>query len=250
MNVYLVTNLINGKQYVGAEKGNNSDYFGSGKLIKEALEVFGIENFKKEIIIDNKYIDSWKECLELESACILSLNILNPNGYNITWWNWPIPVEMCREGGKRTHELHLEEQKEWGRKAGKRLHELHPEEQKEWGRIGGKKTKELKIGIFASGMAGKGGARTHELHLEEQKEWGRIGGKISGRENKELKRGFFVSGMASKGGKKMIEKLKEQGKFLEHQSKAGKIGGKMSAYILFEIDGLIQQTTLGTLLKI
>lgn len=245
MNVYLVTNLIDDKQYTGAEKRYKPDYFGSGKLIIEAIEKYGKENFKKEIIIDNKYIDSWEECREFEAACKLLFNTLIPNGYNKTWWEYPIPIEILIRNGK----------------------------------IAGKKTKELGVGIHAPGMQSKGGKRTHELHPEEQKEWGRKVGKITGKENKELKRGYFAPGMQSKGGKMRMEKLKGQGKFLEYQSKAGKIGikktnriiakrrkndlsydkkyrigrgigGKMSALVLFEIDESIQQTTLGAVFKI
>lgn len=216
MHVYLITNLIDGKQYIGVEKGNDPKYFGSGKLIGEAIKEFGKENFKKEILIDNKYIDSWKECLKLESACILSLNTLGPGGYNITWWNWPVPVEILREAGKMG------------------------------GKIGGKRIKELGIAIFVPGMQSKAG---------------KIGGKIGGKRSKELgvgihdpeKRGIgakrakklgvgiFAPGMRSKGGKIGARRTNEL---------YPGIGAKMNAHTLFEIDGLIQQMTLGAILRI
>lgn len=49
--IYITTNLINGKQYIGQHKGKlNDSYFGSGKNIMKALEKYGKNNFKKEIL--------------------------------------------------------------------------------------------------------------------------------------------------------------------------------------------------------
>ena len=48
--VYLTTNKINNKKYIGVDSKNNQDYFGSGVAIKLALEKYGKINFEKEII--------------------------------------------------------------------------------------------------------------------------------------------------------------------------------------------------------
>jgi len=50
MLVYLVTNLINGKKYIGIDSIDNPNYFGSGKYIKIAIKKYGRTNFKKEIL--------------------------------------------------------------------------------------------------------------------------------------------------------------------------------------------------------
>jgi group I intron endonuclease len=48
--VYKTTNKINGRSYIGMTNGNNPDYLGSGKLIKQAIEKYGRENFQRETL--------------------------------------------------------------------------------------------------------------------------------------------------------------------------------------------------------
>lgn len=57
--IYLTTNKINNRKYIGVDTKNNKNYFGSGKAIKLALKKYGSENFTKEILEeseDNKYL--------------------------------------------------------------------------------------------------------------------------------------------------------------------------------------------------
>ena len=46
----MTINLINNKKYIGIDSKNNPNYFGSGKIIKKAIEKYGKENFKKIIL--------------------------------------------------------------------------------------------------------------------------------------------------------------------------------------------------------
>jgi len=60
MVIYITTNLINNKRYIGKDKHNNPQYLGSGKYICQAICKYGKDNFKKEII---------EECSSYEQMC-------------------------------------------------------------------------------------------------------------------------------------------------------------------------------------
>lgn len=82
MQIYKITNSINGKIYIGKDEFDNPLYFGSGKLIKRAIKKYGLDNFTKEILEDN--IKDKKLLEELEIFWIKKLNSTDINiGYNI-----------------------------------------------------------------------------------------------------------------------------------------------------------------------
>jgi group I intron endonuclease len=83
--VYITTNLINGKQYVGDHSTNNLEkdkYLGSGKTtLKFAIKKYGKINFKREIL---EFFPTRKEAFDAQEKYIIKYNTLTPNGYNIS----------------------------------------------------------------------------------------------------------------------------------------------------------------------
>jgi len=83
MEIYRITNLVNGKIYVGKLWKNDPNYFGSGLLIKRAIVKHGIENFNKDILWCGKC--SQKLLNEKEQYWIKQLRSQNKLiGYNIS----------------------------------------------------------------------------------------------------------------------------------------------------------------------
>lgn len=82
--VYKITNNVNGKIYIGQHKAAKLDenYWGSGKLINQAIQKEGIEHFSREIL-------EWCTSKEhLNKQEIYWISTLNSNdseiGYNLT----------------------------------------------------------------------------------------------------------------------------------------------------------------------
>lgn len=81
MIVYKTTNIINGKIYVGRQLHDNSNYIGSGKIMRRAIEKYGKSNFKKEILEQCPSIEILNE---REKYWISFFNSTDKNiGYNI-----------------------------------------------------------------------------------------------------------------------------------------------------------------------
>ncbi len=102
--VYLTTNLINGKQYIGEHStidinsARTKRYLGSGNLIRIKIKHYGRKNFKKEIL---EYFNTKQEAEEAQTKFIQRYNTLVPNGYNIS------PTGGTRFNGRHSDETKI-----------------------------------------------------------------------------------------------------------------------------------------------
>ena len=80
--VYKVTNKMNGKFYIGTHKTKNldDDYYGSGKLLKRAINKHGLENFEKEILF---IFDNPNEMFAKEAEIVNEDFLAEENTYNL-----------------------------------------------------------------------------------------------------------------------------------------------------------------------
>jgi hypothetical protein len=80
--LYQITNLINGKIYIGVHQTNNIDdsYMGSGTAILRAIKKYGIENFKKDIL---GFFDTYEAALLAEKTTVDNDFLLRKDVYNL-----------------------------------------------------------------------------------------------------------------------------------------------------------------------
>lgn len=73
MVIYKTLNTINGKYYIGMDTKNNSNYIGSGTLLKQAIKKYGKDSFKKIILEQCDSIDQLRDrekyWIEVYKAC-------------------------------------------------------------------------------------------------------------------------------------------------------------------------------------
>jgi group I intron endonuclease len=81
--IYLTTNKINGKKYVGMCKSTHEkNYLGSGKLIKQAIKKYGKENFERVVLQE---CDTFEELSKAEKHWIEKYNAVDSDDfYNLT----------------------------------------------------------------------------------------------------------------------------------------------------------------------
>jgi len=81
--VFVTTNLITKKQYIGDHSTNNinDNYLGSGVLFLRAIKKYGKENFELKILEE---CNSKQQAFNLQEKYITEYNTLIPFGYNIS----------------------------------------------------------------------------------------------------------------------------------------------------------------------
>lgn len=176
--IYKTTNQLNGKTYIGyhSTKDLNDSYLGSGKILKQAIEKHGIDNFTKEIL----YIfPTREEALQKESEIVDEAFVMDSNTYNMKLggeggfdhtWNDPKRIEAIRESFKQ------------GRSKGWQLTDEQRSEMfsgKKNGFHGKRHTKEAKERISKAMQKKKMDPELIERRIEEfnaiEKKWGYIG---------------------------------------------------------------------------
>ena len=91
MVIYITTNLVNGKKYLGKDSKNRESYLGSGKYLKAAIKKYGKNNFEKEII---EYCSNLDELNNREVFWLKKLQCKSDdNFYNII-----DTITPCRQG--------------------------------------------------------------------------------------------------------------------------------------------------------
>lgn len=80
--IYKTTNLINQKYYIGCHKTNviEDGYYGSGKAITSAIKRYGINNFKREILL---FCKDEQEMFEKEKQIVTQLIVEDKQSYNL-----------------------------------------------------------------------------------------------------------------------------------------------------------------------
>jgi len=86
--LFITTNLINGKKYIGQTTSTRKNYIGSGKVISAAIKKYGRKNFLRE----NVYEGDWELVDLMEYELIEKYNAVNsemfynqkPGGHNGT----------------------------------------------------------------------------------------------------------------------------------------------------------------------
>ena len=82
--IYKITNLINGRYYIGRHSTTNLNdgYMGSGKAIANAIKKYGENNFVKEIIAETS---TSSELWELEKEIVNESVVYDPLSYNMAF---------------------------------------------------------------------------------------------------------------------------------------------------------------------
>ena len=106
--IYLTTNLINGKQYIGQHYGYANDaYLGSGVKLARAIEKYGAENFNRVILC---FCANAQEANEKEIEIIAHYNAVeDDNFYNLARGGRTMDFELLNQKKVEWQQNHPEE---------------------------------------------------------------------------------------------------------------------------------------------
>lgn len=120
--LYEIKNNLNGKIYVGVHKTKNMDdgYMGSGKVIKKAIEKYGIENFTKTIL---ETFDSAELMYEKEKEIVTENFLSREDVYNLRRGGTG-GFDFINQNGLNVN--YYERTEEWKANLSKRMKENNP----------------------------------------------------------------------------------------------------------------------------
>lgn len=107
MIIYKTTNLLNDKFYIGKHNNDSDNYIGSGIYFRNAVNKYGKENFKREIL---EWCDDFKDMYQKERKWVLKYlpngidtsicyNLVIPNEFNCGY----IPTEEQKQYQSKIH---------------------------------------------------------------------------------------------------------------------------------------------------
>jgi len=200
---YLITNIVNGKKYIGDHSTNNLDdgYRGSGVLLKEDQKNIGVENFHREIL---EFFDTKEEAYHAQKKYIEKYKThISQGGYNKNWTGGQWATEISNTTRKKLMESSTGEKNGmYGKKHSRKAREKQR-----------KKAIGRPSGFTGRAHSNEAKAINREKHLgfimpEEQKE--KISNTLSGRIFSESHR------------KNLSESSKGRSLSLEHKKKLSK----------------------------
>lgn len=112
--IYKITNLLNGKMYIGKHITSDIDdgYMGSGLVIRRAIEKYGIENFRKEWLA---FCEDEEELNYVERMLVDETWLARSDTYNLNLggdggWTYINKHDLCPHAGMKNMK-HTEEAK-------------------------------------------------------------------------------------------------------------------------------------------
>lgn len=204
--VYITTNLINGKQYIGSTIGHDKNYIGGGTYFNKAVKKYGKNNFKQDVLQECETIE---QARLLEAFYINKFNTLKPSGYNILKDGG---MGLSDSWGNHTNET---KQKISKKMKGKKLSKEHIKilSEKRMGKKISEKTKQK----ISDSLKGRILTYEHIINMSKSKK-----GRILSEETKNKIRKSLEGHAVSDETKQKI-KNKNKGKTLspEHKKKIG-----------------------------
>jgi hypothetical protein len=201
--IYKITNMINGKIYIGKHqtKDLNDGYMGSGKHLIRAIKKYGIENFEKEIIF---VFNNEDEMNAKEAELVTEEFIKEDNNYNLCvggkgGFSYINTTPGIRNGFEHRPEIN----KELNSRAIKKIKNLH-ETNSEWKIDFSKSVSNGLKKYFKTNP----GTFTNKTHTEETKKKMRKP-KNQGSKNSQFGTMWITNGQESKKIKKEVDIIPE-----------------------------------------